>query len=119
MKWRNELINVTKTLISFYRLFQKSTYLLIVKKLTMKEKTMLVNRVPVAVKFNFLKNHLCLRCIPVILQENACTVYHLLNHLNEYPDTEYSKICIFVYLNNLHYKCNSWESKMFKYNYTI
>jgi hypothetical protein len=51
MKWINELINVTKTLISFYRLFQKSTYLLIVKKLTMKEKTMLVNQLPVAVKF--------------------------------------------------------------------
>ena len=51
MKWRNELINVTKTSISFYRLFQKLTYLLIVKKLTMKKKTMLEDRLPVAVKF--------------------------------------------------------------------
>ena len=67
-----------------------STYLLIIKKLTMKEKTMLENRVHAVVKFYFLKNHLCLRCIPVILQENDCEVYHLLNHLNEYPDTEYS-----------------------------
>jgi hypothetical protein len=89
MKWRNDLINVTKTLMGFYRMLQMSTYLLIIKKLIMKEKSMLTNRVPVAVKLNFLKTHFCLRCIPVILQENACEVYHL-NHLNEYPDTKYS-----------------------------